>query len=141
MYCTIDDIIATISESEIILLTDDNQSGLINQDIVNNIILNTTTLINGYVSGVYKTSLISGNLLLKAICVDLTIYELYKRRKSNEELYRQYYEDAMAKLEAIADGTIKLSTESTDAINSLVIIPQTNDVFGNALLNLRRNKV
>lgn len=138
MYCSIDDIAGAITRAELVNLSDDINSKDINEELINNIIQNNTDLINGYIRGKYSVPLI--NNTTKTICVNLSIYELRKRRETNDEEYRSYYDDSITLLESIADGTINFNTTET---SKHIHVKNTSEqgVFSNAFRTFRGMKV
>ncbi len=82
MYITLDILKKYIDESELINLTDDNNSFSINEEIINEIIVSAESEINSYLNDLYPMPLVQPiPKLIEQICIDITIYNLYKRRK------------------------------------------------------------
>mgnify|MGYP001051152912 CR=1 FL=1 len=81
MYCTTADIISRrLAEAEVIQLTDDENTGSLDQAVVDDIISEATELINSYVRSHYPVPLSPVPGLIRNIAVDLCVYALYQRR-------------------------------------------------------------
>ena len=80
MYCTLDDIKKQLQETTLIEITDDNLSGQINTDVVDETTLYADTLIDGYLRGRYTLPLQSIPEIVRVLATDLSIYRLYSRR-------------------------------------------------------------
>lgn len=122
MYSTIDDIKADLTNSSVIKLTDDNATpSAINTTIVNDKIAESEALINSFVKRVATLPITDAEdlLILKKISVSLTVCELWKRRTQADypESIAFRNTEAMAMLEKIGNGKIKLNTATlTNAI-------------------------
>ena len=74
MYCSLDDIKQQVSETTLIEITDDNQANEINTKIIDEAILYSETLIDGYLRGRYTLPLATIAVLIKIIAADLTVF-------------------------------------------------------------------
>ncbi|RLG37866.1 MAG: DUF1320 domain-containing protein, partial [Thermoproteota archaeon] len=80
-YCTQSDIISRrVPESELIQLTDDADTGLVDTGVVDDIIAEAGELIDGFLRHRYDLPLDPVPGLLTVIAVDLCVYALYQRR-------------------------------------------------------------
>ena len=115
-YCTLNDIKQLISEAELIQLTDDNDTGTINESIVNSAISYAETTINGYISSRYTLPLSEIPELIKTFAVDLSIYRLHSRRFISDmpESLEIRYKNIIKELEKIQKGTINLNINEPD---------------------------
>lgn len=112
-YCTLADLLDQVPERELIQLTDDEDTGELQQGYVDAAIRDATDIINGYVRGRYGTfpaDQVPG--LIRTLCVDIALYELYKRRLGhrmdrNDPWYIRY-QDALAMLKDIQKGVLVL---------------------------------
>jgi phage gp36-like protein len=113
MYCTLDDIKQQISETTLIEITDDNQANEINTAIIDEAILYSETLIDGYLRGRYTLPLVTIPVLLKIISADLTIFRLYSRRFQTDmpESINDKYKNSIKLLEQIQKDIISLGIE------------------------------
>ena len=114
MYCTLDDIKKQVQETTLIEITDDNLSGQINTDVVNETILYADTLIDGYLRGRYTLPLQTLPEIVKVIAIDLAIYRLYSRRFHTDmpESIKDKYKNSIKLLEQIQKGIISLGIET-----------------------------
>jgi phage gp36-like protein len=113
MYCTLDDIKANLPERRIVELTDDlnpSRSGTINEEIVSKAIEESSVLINSIIGGRYSLPFSDTPPVLRSICADLSIHNLYGRRLDLEDNpgMRKKYDNAMKLLQMIADGSVSL---------------------------------
>lgn len=102
-----------ISRDELIKLTDDNNTGNTNTEIVNEAISIASNEFDNYLRDVYDLALIPSPLpdSLKQLIIELTIYHLYKRRFRADmpESITEIYKMAIDKLSKISKGEINLS--------------------------------
>lgn len=119
MYCSLDDIQKQVSENTLIQLTDDDQVGEIDLIIVEEAIIYSETLIDGYLRGRYtlpvnNISSPNSSDILKIIAVDLSIYRLYSRRFQTDtpDSISEKYKISIRILEQIQKGIISLGVET-----------------------------
>jgi|Deesub1362B_J571_1020462.scaffolds.fasta_scaffold00591_26 phage gp36-like protein len=111
-YIERNDILNEISEGVLAELTSD--SGIIEWAKVDKAIQDASALIDSYIGVRYTLPLESIPLILKKICKDITIYELYQQRVSENAIsevpegVRKRYEQAVAFLKDIASGNATL---------------------------------
>jgi phage gp36-like protein len=116
-YCTVDDIKKAIPEKDIIQLTDDVGTGIIDTTRTDEAILNASDIIDGYLSGGgYTLPLSPVPGIVRSICCDLAIHYLYGRRFAAEmpqgiELRQS---NALKLLGLIQAGKISLGIASPD---------------------------
>lgn len=112
-YCSLDDIKQSISESELIELTDDNNQQ-INSEIVNTAICYAETTINSYLRSRYTLPLSEIPELIKVFAVDLAVYRLHSRRmmRNMPESILTSYKNVISELVKIQKGTVSLGIES-----------------------------
>jgi len=119
MYCTTEDIQKQVSRDTLIQLTDDNQLGDIDSEIVQESIFYAETLINGYLLGRYNLPVVSFiPNLLKILSIDLSIYRLYSRRFQTDipDSINEKYKNSVKILEQIQKGIICLEIEATGKV-------------------------
>ncbi len=100
-------------EDELIRLTDDENSGSVNSERLNEAINIASNEFENYVRDLYDISLFSSPLpdqLTQIIC-DITIYNLYKRRYRLEmpESIINIYNLAISQLSKIAKGELQIN--------------------------------
>jgi len=108
-YCVIGDING-ISAQRLIELTDDNDTGVVNEDIVNSNIKKATNLINGYAKPRYTIPIDPVPGLIKDLCAEITTYLLFCRRESVPDEWSLIYKSAISKLKDISAGRISLGS-------------------------------
>jgi phage gp36-like protein len=115
-YCTLDDIKKSIPEANIVQLTDDTGTEVIDQTNVDKAISVADSIIDGYMRGRYSIPLSTVPELIKTIAIDIAIYKLYERRLKLEmpEAMMARYKNALKMLEQIQKGLIKLGIESPE---------------------------
>lgn len=114
MYCSLDDLKKQVQEDALIQLTDDNQTGQLDLDIVEEAIIYSETLIDGYLRGRYTLPLSAIPAVIKILAVDLSIYRLYSRRFHTDtpDAITEKYKISIRILEQIQKGIISLGLET-----------------------------
>lgn len=118
-YCTLEDILGHIPESRLIEITDDinpSASGEVNANVVDKAIQEASTTIDAYIGKRFKLPLSSVPNVLKMVCVDLVIYNLYERvtEMNVTEGMKLRYSNAIALLKRIADGDSDIGISEDD---------------------------
>lgn len=146
-YCTSDDIEIQIGKNSLVQLTnDDNTQQTVDSVVVEEALIYSSTLIDGYLRGKYNLPLntqaclpalngvsetdtvsslqplpASRFPLLRVIAIDICIYRLYSRRIYTDmpETISENYKNAIRTLEQLKKGVITLETsESTEVKTS-----------------------
>ena len=114
MYCTLDDIEKHTSTQTLIQLTSDDGQEIVDKTVVEEALLYSSALIDGYLRGRYSLPLDICFPLLRVLAVDLSVYRLYSRRMRNEmpEVIETAYKNAIATLRDIQKGVISLQSEN-----------------------------
>lgn len=114
MYCTLDDIEKHTSTPTLIQLTSDDGQEIVDKTVVEEALLYSSALIDGYLRGRYSLPLDICFPLLRVLAVDLSAYRLYSRRMRNEmpEVIETAYKNAIATLRDIQKGVISLQSEN-----------------------------
>lgn len=114
MYCTLDDIEKHTSTPTLIQLTSDDGQEIVDKTVVEEALLYSSALIDGYLRGRYSLPLDIYFPLLRVLAVDLSVYRLYSRRMRNEmpEVIETAYKNAIATLRDIQKGVISLQSEN-----------------------------
>ena len=113
-YCTIEDIETQTSTPTLIQLSSDNGQEEVNRAVVEEAIIYSSTLIDGYLRGRYSLPLDAHFPLLRILAIDLSIYRLYSLRMRNEmpEVIQKNYDNAISTLRDIQKGVITLQAEN-----------------------------
>lgn len=114
MYCNLYDIEKQISTETLVQLTSDDGQEIVDKTVVEEALLYSSALIDGYLRGRYSLPLDICYPLLRVLAVDLSIYRLYSRRMQNEmpEVIDTAYKNAIATLRDIQKGVISLQSEN-----------------------------
>lgn len=142
MYCAIDDIKNICTDADLIQLSNDDPAAtVIDTTRVDGAIGNASETIDGYLRGRYNLPLSVTSKLLSKLAVDISIYELYRRRFTGTmpDQVKESYKTALKMLEQIQKGTISLGIESTGTVTPGLF--QTNKtpedrIFGKDTLKL-----
>lgn len=111
-YAALADVLAQISEDELVQLTDDSHVGAVDEAIVTSAVADASEEIDGYVGSKYALPLSSMPGILKKLCVDVAIYNLYARRHDSiPDMRKDRYENAIKFLMAVAAGKISLGVQ------------------------------
>ena len=108
-YCTYEDIQGHIPEARLVEVTDDlapNASGEVKVTIVEKAIKESSTLMDSYVRKRFPRPFQSVPEVLRMVCVDLSIYNLYERvtELNITDGMKLRYDNAIKLLIRIADG-------------------------------------
>ena len=113
-YCTQADILGVIPELELTQLTDDAiPPVMINTAVVDQVISQATSLINGYIGGRYQLPLVTVPELVKTFALDISVYKLYLRRRKKAPLegVKAAYDDAMKQLRDVQAGKLFIGVD------------------------------
>ena len=118
-YIVQSDLLAQVSNAQLIQLTDDAKTGSVDADKVTKAISDAEAEIDGYVATKHSVPIASPiPALVKKLAIDIAVYNLYRRRQRAPEDVRTAYEDAVKKLEGIAKGLITLGVDPPPAESS-----------------------
>lgn len=110
MYASVADLVARFGEVEIIELTDLERTGEMDNAVAERALEDATAEIDGYLASRYRLPVAGAAPLLSLLCTDIARFRL--QTGVSTEQARQRYEDAVRKLERIADGRINLPQET-----------------------------
>lgn len=114
-YCTKDDILAQISEGQLIELTDDAGTGEVDDAKVSRAIADASAEIDSYARTLYPVPLDPVPDRVRAVAVDITLFNLFKRRlqaMAPDHPRRAAYKDAVAWLDRLARGVATLGASA-----------------------------
>jgi len=141
-YCTFDEIIKKrIPENVLMQLTDDDDMGAVDMDIVDSIIAEQDELINGYLRKVFAVPLNPVPGIVTTIALDLCAYAFYQRRAHVEppEKIVTGYNAAIKRLLDIQAGKIDLNVSTDDVVSGsadTAAISAADQIFsGDSLAN------
>ena len=134
-YCTHDDILKEISESKLVELTSDGDT--VDWGVVDQAIEDASNLIDSYIGQRYSLPLGSIPQVLRKVCVDIAIYEIYAKRLNEAPGYDfedmpvvKRYKDAMQWLKDVVAG--KAGIYGADESGNSVDIEQTGGIYSEA---------
>ncbi|MCC5911326.1 MAG: DUF1320 domain-containing protein [Clostridiaceae bacterium] len=112
MYCTVEDLLKQVSRDMLIMLTDDEGDGEIQEGNAQKAIADASNEINAYCQTRYTTPFNPVPGILNKVAVDIALYNLFSRRGFDEDsadvsiVHR--YKNAVKILEGISKGTVTL---------------------------------
>ena len=135
-YSTLADIMFDMDERDLVQLTDDSGSGVVDPDVVARSIADADRVIDAYLGPRYRVPLETDSGLVRKLSVDLSIFNLFSRKGAVPDPRRDRHSLALQILEKLAGGKIKIDTEenrdsavdgvkSTKAKNDRTITMQT----------------
>ncbi len=101
-----------ISADDLVQLTDDTNSGAVNTDVVNAVLVEASAFIDSYCRNRYKLPLQASDQI-KGVCLSIAEYYLYLRRKRVNQDVRQAYDDAVSFLKDVANSKAALDQPAT----------------------------
>lgn len=111
-YCTQTDLLEQISSDILVQLTDDADAGTIDTDAIDRAIADADAEINSYCGTKYDVPFTTVPVMVRKLSVDITVYNLYARRRGAPEDRKARYDDAIRFLKDVAKGigTLGVST-------------------------------
>jgi phage gp36-like protein len=111
-YSTLTDIENLIEEDELIQLTDDDGTGAVDTDIIDNAVADADAEIDSYCMERYTVPFSSVPVMIKKLSVDIAVYNLFSRKQGAPEDRAKRYQDAIAFLKDVAKGTASLGADA-----------------------------
>ena len=137
MYAQVDDFVLRIGERESIELTDREMIGVVNEDLLQVALADSSSQIDGYLGGRYKLPLATVPQNLVRICCDLARYHLTSKSSvTMTEEVENRYKFCLKELENISKGVVSLSldeeaaAESADGENTVQFFNGGNRIWG-----------
>jgi phage gp36-like protein len=112
-YNTKDDILGEVSEDVLMQLTDDNNLGVVDDDKVAKALARADGEVDGYCGKRYQVPFDPVSEFIKALALDISVYNLYCRRENVPEIRKTRHENALKNLVLIAKGTVTLGIPDT----------------------------
>lgn len=127
-YCSLTDLIAAESEAALIQLTDDAGSGTVDESITAQVIATASDEIAARLRGRVTVPATVPDIV-KLIAVELAVWNLYRRRFSNNmpDAMLSRRKQALADLERVAKGEIRITDEQADAKIAASVGVRTRD--------------
>lgn len=118
MYATIEEMIARLGEQAVILASDRDGQGAVNEACLLTALTDATAEIDAALSARYSLPLPTTPTLVKRLCIDLARYFASSDAGTLTEDIRQRAEDVRATLKAIARGDFSLGLPPTQVPTS-----------------------
>jgi phage gp36-like protein len=115
-YATIEDLELLIPTEQLVMLTDDYDTGEVVTTIVETALSNASIVIDSYLSARYSLPLASPPQILKVMCTHIAGYQLQVRRESVSETWEKQHANALKFLTKISEGSLSLG--ATDPVVS-----------------------
>jgi len=111
-YCILEDIRQVILDADLIQLTDDARSGVINESRVAQAIASADAEIDGYCAARYTVPFSPVPPIINKCSVDIAVYNLHARKAMSIPEARQVrYDNAVRILKDIASATVSLEED------------------------------
>jgi phage gp36-like protein len=107
-----------IEDRVLIQLTDDDKTGEVNTDIVDECIAGAEDEVDGLMAGRYTVPFATAPGIITEACVVLACRRLYVRRGRLSETFKDVVDDTVRQLEKIAEGKIILDMPAAVITNS-----------------------
>ena len=137
MYAQVYDFVVRIGERESIELTDREMIGVVDEDLLQVALADSSSQIDGYLGGRYKLPLATVPQNLVRICCDLARYHLTSKSSvTMTEEVENRYKFCLKELENISKGVVSLSlddeaaAESADGENTVQFFNGGNRIWG-----------
>lgn len=105
------DLLEQISEDKLTQLTDDDDTGSIDSDVITRAIADADAEIDGYAGTLYDVPFSPVPVSIRKRSVDIAIYNLYARRKGAPEDRRIRYNDAIRFLKDLSKGIVTVGAD------------------------------
>lgn len=135
-YCTLEDIRGHVPEARLVEITDDtspNVTGTVNAAIVEKAIVESSDIIDAYIGKRFKLPLPGIPSVLRTICIDLSIYNLYERvtELNVSDGMQLRYKNAIALLKGIAEGDVSIGIVPEEEIpeTSFNVVSKSGDAL------------
>ena len=130
-YATIADAEFELGERELIALSDRENIGALQTDVLQKALDKASGEIDGYLVGRYITPLSVVSPLISTYCIDIARYRLSGTDVTEVEAVRTRYKGAIRFLESVRDGKTKLgadvATAGADGTQDLAyVVPSSN---------------
>ena len=135
-YCTLEDIRGHVPEARLVEITDDtspNATGTVNVAVVEKAIAESSDIIDAYIGKRFKLPLPGVPSVLRTICIDLSIYNLYERvtELNVSDGMQLRYKNAVSLLKGIAEGEVSIGIVPEEDVpeTSFKAVSQSGDAL------------
>jgi phage gp36-like protein len=135
LYCTVDDIVTELGQTTTAMLSNDADPESINSDLLESYLTARSEFIDGFLLGRYTLPLQNSHEIIKKVCVDLVVYDLYKRRGSIDDDSKLIKKEAIEILANLQTGKITLDDGDAEDRPRHVSYSEKTSLFSNELLD------
>lgn len=123
-YCSIADIVAAVSNDDLVQLTNDNGGDTIATAKITSAIDYVDNMIDGYLRGRYNLPLTSTPDELKFLAIDFVIHRLYSLRTFTPvpQNIEERYTEVKKRLYEIQSGKFSLGIEDTNELSNILLL-------------------
>ena len=114
-YCTKTDILEQIEEDVLIQLTDDDDAGVVDEGKVTRAIADADAEIDSYCGTKYDVPFSTVPVMIRKMSVDISIYNLYARRRGAPDDRKKRYDAAISFLKDVSRGIASLGGDGPSA--------------------------
>ena len=126
-YCTVQDLIDRYGETEIMEITDRDQTGAVDETVAGRAIDDASAEVDGYIGSRYDLPLASPPAVLTRITADIARYRLYDNMATEE--VRKRYEDALRFLKSVGKAEISLGAAEPPASTGSPMVDRGRRLF------------
>lgn len=113
-YATLADVQKLIMQDQLILLTDDEDNGVLVTSRVDDALETATITIDSYLSERYELPFATEQQILVVLCAQIAGYLLHVRRNEIPETWVSIHKNSLSMLEKISKGQISLGASDPD---------------------------
>lgn len=114
-YCAKTDILDQLDEDILIGLTDDEDTGLVDDTKVTRAIADADSEIDSYCGVRYPVPFATVPGIIRKLSVEFSIYNLYARRKGVSDDRKERYDNGIRFLRDVSKGVVSLGADDPDA--------------------------
>ncbi len=115
MYCTKADILEQLDEDILVQLTDDNDTGSADDAVIQRAIDDAAAEIDAYCGMRYPVPFDPVPAIIRKVCVEMSICNLYARRQGVPEDRKARYDAAVRFLRDVARQVVTLGAQDPDS--------------------------
>lgn len=135
-YVTQAQILGAISMTDLIALTDDDNTGDINTTVLNQAIANASTDIDGYVANIYDTPFDPVPAAVSNYALAIVCYQLIRRRLTPDEknIFYSQYKDTIDFLQKVNNGEAHIPQTPARSFTQGAVVARAT-VFGGSIFS------
>ncbi|MBW2560794.1 MAG: DUF1320 domain-containing protein [Deltaproteobacteria bacterium] len=114
-YCTQDDLLEQIDVATLIQLTDDDKTGSVDESVITRACADADAEIDSYCGKRYSVPFTTVPPIVRKMAVDITIYNIYGRRRGAPNNREKRYDDQIRLLKDVARGLVSLGENDPDS--------------------------